>query len=591
MEKYVYDLECDGFLESASVIHSLVLKDIDTQEIYSYHGSTIPEGLERLKSAHTRIGHNIIKFDDAVIEKLYPELHLDPHAAIDTLVLSRLLFSNIGEQDVANRYPPEVVGSHSLDAWGHRLGCHKTKYTAGFDEWSEEMQRYCEQDVEVNYKLYKKLTAIEYSDKAIDLEHQLAVLIAKTERNGFPFDTKAAEALYATLAGERATIKSGLQSLFPEWQVFDKTIVPKRDNKKLGYKAGVPVHKYKTLTFNPASRQHIAFNLTKKYGWQPKDFTETGQAKVDETILSRLPYPEAKTLGRYMMLEKRIGQLAEGDNAWLKLERNGSIHCNYNTNGAGTGRSTCSNPNMQQVPAANERTPFGKECRELFKVPDGWNMLGADMSGLELRCLAHYMATFDNGAYAREVVEGDIHTLNQQAAGLPTRDNAKTFIYAFLYGAGDAKIGSIVKGSSRDGKRLREAFLAKTPALAALKNHVGSASGRGYLKGLDGRHIPVRSEHSALNFLLQGAGAILCKQWLVLIDQDLKSLGLTHSWQGDYAFLAWIHDEVQIAIKPEHEEVIGNVCINAAKRTAEVFDFQCPLTAEYKVGQTWAETH
>ena len=591
MSRYVYDVECDGFLDTVTKLHSLVLKDVDTKELFSYHGSTIPEGLKLLEAADLRIGHNIIKFDDAVVMKLYPHLNLDPHKTCDTLVLSRLIYADMFQSDTAIRMPNGLASSHGLEAWGYRLGFNKIDFKDGFDVWTPKMQEYCENDVEVNYLLWLKLTALNYSQTAIDLEHKVAILAAKMERNGFPFKTAEAGLLYSELAGERANIKTGLQNLFPPWTEVDKVFTPKRDNKSLGYTKGVPITKYTTVSFNPGSRQHIAKNLIQKYGWKPTEFTPTGQAKIDEIILSGLPYPEAQKLGRYFMLEKRIGQIAEGDNAWLKLETGGKIHASYNTNGAVTGRPSCSHPNLQQVPAANDKTPYGRECRELFYVPKGWKMLGADMSGLELRCLAHYMYHWDNGAYADQVVNGDVHTLNQQAAGLPTRDNAKTFIYAFLYGAGDAKIGKIVGGNSNQGKLLKETFLAKTPALKGLKKHVQNSQAKGYLKGLDERNISIRSEHAALNSLLQSAGAILCKKWIVLIDEALQAKGYKHGWDGDYVFLAWIHDEVQIAIKPELEDEIGAICIAAASDAGIAFDFKCVTTAEYKVGNTWAETH
>ena len=258
--------------------------------------------------------------------------------------------------------------------------------------------------------------------------------------------------------------------------------------------------------------------------------------------------------------------------------------------GAITSRASHAYPNIAQVPKVG-KSIYGEACRSLFRVPEGWVMLGSDMSGLELRCLSHYMAHWDGGEYGKLVCEGDVHTANQQAAGLPTRDNAKTFIYAFLYGAGDAKIGSIVKGTAARGKKLKEEFLANLPALGKLKQHVTGAAKRGHLKGLDGRLVHVRSDHAALNTLLQSAGAILCKQWITLIEDELQADGLEHGWKGDYVFLCWVHDEVQIAVRPGMEKAVGDLCIKMAAQAGIDFDFKCPLTAEYKVGRNWAETH
>ena len=303
--------------------------------------------------------------------------------------------------------------------------------------------------------------------------------------------------------------------------------------------------------------------------------------------MKALDYPEAQDLAEYFMLEKRIGQLAEGDNAWLKLERNGVIHGSYNTNGAVTGRATHQSPNLAQVPSV--RSPYGTECRSLFTVRSGFSMVGCDLSGLELRCLAHYMSKWDDGEYTEELLNGDIHSKNQRAAGLPTRDNAKTFIYSFLYGAGDEKIGAVVGAGAREGKRLKEAFLNATPALAKLREAVARASQRGFLIGLDGRKLHVRSEHAALNTLLQSAGALISKQWLIEIDKAAAELGLVYD--QDWSMLGWIHDEVQLQVKGDYAETFGEKVVTAAEKAGEFFEFRCPISAEFKVGRNWYDTH
>ena len=592
--RLVFDVETNGLLDTITTIHSLVTIDLDTNEMQSYRPNSITEGVKRLEEADELIGHNIIKFDLPAIQKLYP--WFAPKAKItDTLVLSRLIYSDIksdkqdGARLATGQITKDAYGSHSLDAWGQRIGLNKIKYEGGWEEWSETMQTYCEHDVRVTERLYRFLKPETYSQVAIDLEHDVAKLCAKIEENGWPFDVRGATELYARLSQRREELKVELQGLFDPWEEVDRVVTYKRPNKVKGIKAGDTRTFMKTVVFNPGSRQHIEKCLKAKYGWNPEVFTPSGQAKVDEEVLGRLEYPEAKKLAEFFLVEKRIGQLAEGDQAWIKLERKGKIHGSYNTNGAVTGRATHSHPNISQVPSVSAE--FGRDCRSLFHVPRGWKAIGADYSGLELRCLAHYMHTFDNGAYAREVVEGDVHTANQKAAGLPTRNNAKTFIYAFLYGAGDAKIGTIVGKGSKEGRELKERFLQATPALANLKKAVSQAATKGYLKGLDGRFIPVRSEHAALNSLLQGAGAVLCKGWIVGIDNALKAAGLKHGWDGDYAFLAFIHDEVQIAVKEGREEIVGETCLRIAKETGERFAFKCPLSAEYKVGSNWAETH
>jgi DNA polymerase I-like protein with 3'-5' exonuclease and polymerase domains len=289
------------------------------------------------------------------------------------------------------------------------------------------------------------------------------------------------------------------------------------------------------------------------------------------------------------MLEKRLGQLADGKQAWLKQVTNGRIHARYNPNGAVTGRATHYNPNIAQVPSVG--APLGRECRELFCVPDGWSIVGADMSGLELRCLAHYLAPMDGGEYAKVVCEGDVHTHNQTAAGLETRNQAKTFIYAWLYGAGATKIGKIVGGNAKQGKVLIDRFLEALPAVAGLKQKVAhNVRIAGNLRGLDGRLLPIRSEHAALNTLLQSAGALLCKQW-VCDSYDALAQWYVPGWDGDFVFLGWIHDELQIACRGGLEEAVGDFVTTCAKEAGVPFKFRVPLNSDYKVGRTWADTH
>lgn len=579
--KLLFDIETNGFLENVTKVHCLVIKDAETNEVTTYHGASLLAGIDTLERADQLIGHNILKFDLPVIHKLYPGFVYDPSKVIDTLVCTRLIWPNVGEWDAKlvhnGKLPAKLWGSHSLKAWGYRLEKLKGEYgdTSDWQEFTPEMLEYCQQDVEVTATLFDRIKAKEYAQKALDLEHEVAYICARMERSGWPFNKEKAATLYAELAGKRQIILDKMKDTF-------EPIVINRVSEK----TGKPL-KPKVIEFNPSSRQQIGDRLILKYGWKPKEYTANGQPKIDEVILKALDYPEAQDLAEYFMLEKRIGQLAEGDNAWLKLERNGIIHGSYNTNGAVTGRATHQSPNLAQVPSV--RSPYGSECRSLFTVRSGFSMVGCDLSGLELRCLAHYMSKWDNGEYTEELLNGDIHTKNQKAAGLPTRDNAKTFIYSFLYGAGDEKIGAVVGAGAREGKRLKEAFLAATPALAKLRDAVAKASSRGYLIGLDGRKLHVRSEHAALNTLLQSAGALISKQWLIEIDKTATEAGLEYG--KDWSMLGWVHDEVQIQIKGDYAEAFGQKVVTAAEKAGEFFEFRCPISAEFKVGQNWYDTH
>jgi DNA polymerase I len=278
------------------------------------------------------------------------------------------------------------------------------------------------------------------------------------------------------------------------------------------------------------------------------------------------------------MLQKRIGQIE----SWLdNLKSDGRVHGRVITNGAVTGRMTHMSPNMAQVP--NSGSPYGHECRELWTVEKGNKLVGIDASGLELRMLAHYM---NDNAYTNEVVSGDIHTTNQKAAGLETRNQAKTFIYAFLYGAGAAKIGSVVGGSAKEGQRLIDSFLCNTPKLQELRQKIGRLFAKnGKLPGLDGRQLLCRSEHSAVNTLLQGAGAIVMKQALVILDRKLKIAKIP------YKFVANVHDEWQIEVAAEYAEQAGQLGVKSIEEAGKVLEMRCPLTGEYKVGNNWKETH
>jgi len=571
MSRYIFDIEADNLLDDITKVWCIVLRDDDKDLVHRFGPDEIDEALSTMAKADALIGHNIISYDLPALEKLHHFVYSGE--VVDTLVMSRTIYPDLKERDY-KRYqkdpesmPIKLLGSHSLKAWGIRLKELKGDFNQGeesFDTYSPEMLEYCVQDTNVTKRLYRLLQSKEFSKDALALEHDIAFHMWKQEQAGFPFAVPKARDLYSALLAERLEIEAKLQA------TFEPTIVEMKT-------------KTKTIPFNPASRQQIADRLIKR-GWEPKEFSTTGLPKVDEKILASIDMPEAKLLIRYLLLNKRIGQLATGKQAWLKLEKSGRLHGRVNHMGAVTSRCTHSNPNVAQVPSVG--APFGVECRSLFHAPDGYSLLGADASGLELRCLAHYMSRYDGGKYGVELLEGDIHTANQQAAGLPTRDNAKTFIYGFLYGAGDEKIGSIIGKGAKEGKVIKNKFLKKTPALKKLRDAVShAAETRGYIRGLDGRIIPIRHAHAALNTLLQSAGAIICKRWYVLIQQAINELKL------DATIVAFVHDEVQIVVKKGQEDELGKAVLKAMSDTEAYYAFRCRLDAEYKVGNNWADTH
>lgn len=629
----VFDIETDGLLDKTKRFWCGWLYDSYTDLYTGY--TDLDEFFDALNkygtSGYNIVGHNICKFDIPALKELKGErFEFDVRdVCIDTLVLARLIYSNIKDTDVglmrSGRLPKALYGSHSLKAYGYRMGELKGTYGEQEDAWDKftpEMYEYNKQDVVVTLKLFHKLMAKGYPLKAIQLEHDIAWVMAKQERNGFVFDKDQAVKLYSELSGKRQVLYENLVSKGGSWTVYKGDKVYKRDNAKRGIKAGVPYPQYEEVTFNPNSRQHIAKVLMDR-GWEPTEMTPTGAPKVDEeTLKTAKGIDITEDILEYLLINKRIAQLAEGDNAWLKLMKEDPdgytrIHGSVNPNGAVTGRATHAYPNVAQVPAG--RSPYGEECRSLFRVPTGWYEAGIDASGLELRCFAHFLYPYDHGEYVNEILNGDIHTHNQKMAGLPTRDQAKTMIYCMMYGGGDGKLGEVINGTAKDGKALKERFFNAVPAYKELcsdiertlitsSEWVGGVNKVTWRKrahpdnsnlsithsilGLDRRVVYVRSPHSALNTLLQSAGALICKKWVCLVEENMRKAGYKHGWDGDFAMMAWVHDETQIACRTKE---IAEDCVRIAqesmRQTQKFFNFNCQLDTEGKIGANWFDCH
>ena len=548
--RIVLDIETNS---KHDTIWCVVCRDIDKDVVSTFvQPATLQEFVNNCESIVT---HNGIFFDFPVLKKVWG-ITVKKSQVIDTLVLSRL-------------YNPSLEDGHSLAAWGQRLGFAKGDFTDFDGGLTDEMLEYCIQDTKVTAELYKHLTQEmenDFSKESITLEHEVAIIIAEQERNGFRLDIPKALCLLSELKTKLDNIQVEMEKIFPP------VVISGRTHKT----SGKPLNDIVT-PFNPGSRQQIAKRLQEK-GWKPKKHTEKGSVIVDEEVLASLDYPEAKALAEYMMLQKRIGQV----DSWIKaVEADGRVHGRVITNGAVTGRMTHMSPNMAQVP--NSGSPYGHECRELWTIEKGNKLVGIDASGLELRMLAHYM---NDDEYTNEVVSGDIHTANQTAAGLQTRNQAKTFIYAFLYGAGSAKIGSVVGGSAKEGQKLIDSFLQNTPKLKALREKVARIyASKGWLPGLDGRKLLVRAEHSALNTLLQGAGAIVMKQALVVFKKELTKQKIWHEFKAN------VHDEWQLECKEEDAEKVGIIGRDSIKQAGVILNMRCPLDGEFKIGDSWKMTH
>lgn len=620
MRTLFFDIETNALedftnLSDLETVHCLSVYDPMTPKMVTFAGDSIHRGLTALAEADRIVGHNVIKFDIPALKKLYgfsPPLV----KVIDTLVMSRCIFSDLRNEDFGrNNFDPKLVGSHSLKAWGHRMG-KATKLTYGeedgaFDIYNEEMKKYCERDCIVTQLLYDYLIKQEPSKQMIAIEHWFAFIISQQEQRGFKFDVKKAEELEVKLMGERAEVADELESICEPTKVEMKTASgwrleldgevfeaeTKGELRNKLREAGKVLkrvedavrldNKVKYIPFNPGSRPQIAKQL-KKLGYDLPLEPDATTPKIDEATLLKIDHPIGEKLLKYLLVQKRLGALSEGNNGWLKLQKNGRIYGSVNTNGAVTGRCTHSNPNVAQVPSCS--APYGEECRGLFGAGEGYKLVGCDASGLELRMLAHYLAIYDGGQYARYLLEDDIHTVNQKAAGLETRDQAKTFIYALLYGAGPELMGEIVGGGLKEGILLKRKFMSNMPALRKLKEAIDNKVQRGgTLIGLDGRLLRIRSSHAALNMLLQSAGAVCMK---VALIQLFHALG-KHKWQHgrEYAFVANIHDEFQAEVAPDKEEAFGQLAVKSIQVAGKELKLNVQLDGEYKVGDNWAETH
>ena len=598
---FVFDLETNGLYDEVTTIHCLVLHDLNRDQTFTYGPDSIAAGLEHLATADVLIGQNILFYDIPVIRKLYPFYTFAAARIIDTLITTRLIWpkEKLYDMDTEQytQVPPKLRGSASLKAWGYRLSDYKIDFK-DFKEYSEAMAEYCRQDVAVTTKLFKHTQKQTCSEAALKLEHDFALAIEKQIRSGFPFDVDACLDLVDDLRTKQATLEADLKELFPPKKI-ETVFIPKVNNAGRGYVKGQPFTKVMHEEFNPGSRQQIVDRLQTKYGWVPEKSTEKGNPSIDDDVLSALPYPEAKPLAEYMLIKKRLGQIADGNNAWLKLvnDETGCMHGDVVTNGCITGRCAHRNPNMGQVPAGYSE--YGKECRGLFHAPDGWTLIGVDAKALELRCLAGYLAYWDGGEYARVVTDEsiDIHTYNQEMFGVPTRDIAKRLLYGLLYGCGALKAGTIIDPNEKNELVLRglgstaiNSFMQGIPALKKLKDKIANnIAARGYLVGLDGRPLFCRSDFKGLNVLLQSSGALIMKQVVIELHNKMYDLGYIygHDWQQN----AMIHDECQLSCPPAMVDTLTSVALEAFPASQQFFDFQCPIHGDAHVGYSWDQTH
>ena len=548
MKRICLDIETDGF--DPSHIWCVGTEDIDTGETRLFLESDRLKFREFMRDVEEVLGFNVLQFDLPILDNLWG-VRVPVDQVTDVLILCQL------EQ-------PGREGGNSLEAWGGRLrfpkmDMEKEDFYRGY---TEDMGIYCMNDVRLTVKLYHHITSVmagRFSKDSIRLEHQVKAITSRQEVNGFYLDEFKAMSLSADFSERLTEITEKMQEIFPPKEIQLKT-------------------KVKYEPFNPGSRKQIAERLMER-GWVPEKHTEKGNVVVDETILASIDMDEAKVLAEYLMLQKRAAQVK----SWLEAinPKTGRVHGRVLTLQTITGRMAHASPNMAQVPAVY--SPYGAECRGCWTVPSDKKVLvGIDASSIELRMLCHYMKDED---YTTQVVSGDIHTYNQQLAELPSRDQAKTFIYALLYGAGAAKIGSIIGKGAAEGQEIMDRFFLNLSSFQDLKTKVNKAAERGWIAGLDKRTLHIRTVHASLNTLLQGGSAILMKRALVIFDELIKEQGL------NAIFVANVHDEWQLEVDKDHGDVVGKLGVDAIKRAGDYYKLRCPLDGEYKVGTSWAETH
>lgn len=622
MRRVAFDIETNGLLDELHTLHSIVLMDLDSECMLScaYQDGYSSPGvaLEILAKADLVCGHNIKAFDIPALQKLYPWFKVRGDV-YDTLVAARTAYPDLMPFDATSELPTKEWGSHSLKAWGMRTGTYKTQYDLGFENWSETMQRYCEDDVRATKALYQFLQEEKLPREALAIEHTLADYIIAQERNGFPFDVPKALELKTQLEKD---LEEALQALktnyFKMWVEAGEVKIPIRNYGKLkdllGPKtdvftkaAGAAYQEIEIKEFTGGPQQ-IKKCLKRFYGWQPDYIKKRKRVKddfenvieeegTDTDTLSKLEFDCIPDLLKYKQAQKVLGMLSEGQNAWLKLvKEDGCIHGRVIQNGTITHRARHSKPNISQVPSAGK--PYGKECRNLFYAPEGWTMVGTDASGLELRMLAHYMHKYDGGAYGAEILTGDIHTVNQHAAGLETRPQAKSFIYAYLYGAGAVKLGSIVCPNGTEdvqkqiGERLRKKFLNSLPALDMVISEVTRQAERNdYVISLDGRKTYVKSAHKALNCLLQSSGSILVKKWICLFYAQLVEQFGEPRWDGLWTPCSYSHDDVLLCVRNGYVEQVQQVLLDNIREAGKQLGVKIQMDGESKVGTTWYDVH
>ena len=596
MRLLVADIEANGLLDTVTDIWQVsIAEKIDGEWVLdSYNRDTLHDGFDRLYAADKIVGHYFLGYDVPAI-KLVTGVQISATKIIDTIVLSRL----------AN---PERGGGHSLASWGLELGHPKVEHE-DWTQWSPEMQVRCDEDVMINVKVWEKLEPMLHQQPmACHIEHRTAAVIARMCETGVHFDVAGGYRLLDELMSNVENLRGPLEQLLPYvYKRKGKTRSLKRKPNKAHWahgnmEAASEFTEVQHVKLEIGSRLDVVRYLKDKHGWIPTELTKTGLPKLNAEVLADLPWAECTQFAEYFKTIKILGYLNAEVNAsgygggWLQhVTDEGKLHAGFIPLTAVTGRPSCVAPNLQQVPT-------DQRVRALFGPRAGWVQVGVDAEGQELRCLGHYMTHYDGGSYAREVVEGDIHTRIQKLIGFHDRTTTKPVEYGLIYGAGNPKLGMLSakdavahnmpysKNYAKVGKAIRKAILDGLVGYKELNDTVMErAKAQGKLRGIDGRTLWVRSPRSALNLIMQSAGIIHMKMAISMLDEFLTGAGLVQA--QDYELILWVHDELQFECKPEHAELLGKTVAACLEEAAVRLGFKLPMTGEYKIGNNWSECH
>jgi DNA polymerase-1 len=598
LEKYwAVDIESDDL--KATVVWCMVAKNMGTKEVVSLigHQEIMDFIVSRQAEGCYFIAHNGLKFDFPVSNRLCGT-RIPLSRMIDSMILSMV-------------YNPSLPGGHSLEAWALRVGLKKGDHKE-FRYFSDEMLAYCKDDVEILYTMFLRLTERmrneKFTNKGLEIEHKAWNIIRKQQNNGFNFNIDEARKLFSYLRGLEQDIRRSILEIWPPTLevVGEYKQAYKRDGTHtLGYEAHAK--RFPKLEIGPdgcyKAYDWVEFNLGSpkqrvekllSAGWIPDEFTPKGSPKVDEESLLRFAKESdndgARLLAKWITINGRANMIG----TWIDSynEETGKIHGTLWL--ANTLRYRHSGPNTANIPAVRvgpqgpllgDEGSFTYEARNLWTTSSlsSRTLVGVDAKGIQLRVLAHYL---NNPEFTKQLLEGDPHEYNRQLAGIGTRADAKTFIYAFLLGAGDAKVGQIIRGTTKDGKATKERFINNFPGLGSLLDKLKKQRKRtGRIILCDGTPVLVGSDHMVLGYLLQGDESRIMKQAKILVDQEIVKRKLDVLWCGD------IHDEWQCDVLTGHVDEFISICEWAFKTAGEMFNYGIPIECDAKKGKTWAETH